>query len=163
MSADVEATRAYYESLPAKRVGAGLVSRDEEGRVLLVQPTYKPSWEIPGGNVEAGESPAAAAGREIVEELGIEIEVGRLLVVDWLPVRPPKTEGVMILFDGGVLTDAVTRRFVLPADELMAWRFFARSEVGQVLPEHVVRRLRLAIDLLATGGPAEYLEHGSKP
>lgn len=43
------------------------------GRVLLVQPTYKPTWEVPGGSVEAGESPAAAAAREVAVELGVAL------------------------------------------------------------------------------------------
>jgi 8-oxo-dGTP diphosphatase len=152
--------RAYYDSLAAKRIGAGLVCRDRQGRVLLVQPTYKPTWEIPGGTVEAGESPAAAAAREAAEELGASLRVGRLLIVDWLPDRPPKTEGLMILFDGGVLADAVSRQFRLPADELAAWRFFAASELDGVLPEHMVRRLRVAMELQEARHAAAYLEHG---
>jgi 8-oxo-dGTP diphosphatase len=43
--------------------------RDAAGRVLLVKPTYKNGWEIPGGYVDAGESPRAAAAREVKEEL----------------------------------------------------------------------------------------------
>ena len=91
MASDDAATRAYYQSLPGKRIGAGLICRDADGRVVFVQPTYKPTWEIPGGFVEAGESPAASIAREVREELGVEVPVGRLLVVDWLPVRPPTT------------------------------------------------------------------------
>lgn len=49
----------YYASLPAKQIGAGLVCRDAADLVLLVQPTYKPTWDLPGGVVEAAESPAA--------------------------------------------------------------------------------------------------------
>lgn len=156
---DAAATRAYYESLPGKRIGAGLVCRDDDGRVLLVQPTYKPTLEVPGGTVEAGESPAAAVAREVTEELGVALPVGRLLVVDWLPVRPPKTEGLMFLFDGGVLAPSVTDGFQLPPDELSDWRFFSADELDAVLPEHMARRLRLALDLAANGGSA-YLEHG---
>ncbi|MDQ3691246.1 MAG: NUDIX hydrolase [Chloroflexota bacterium] len=85
--------REYYESLPAKPIGAGLVCRDAIDRLLLVQPTYKSTWELPGGVVEAGESPADCVAREVREELGVDLPVGRLLVVDWLPARPPKTEG----------------------------------------------------------------------
>jgi 8-oxo-dGTP pyrophosphatase MutT (NUDIX family) len=63
--------------------------------VLVVNPTYKPRWELPGGAVEEDESPDTAAVREIAEELGIERTVGRLLTVDYVPADPSRarTEG----------------------------------------------------------------------
>ena len=152
----------YYASLPGKRMGAGLLCRDADDRVLLVQPTYKATWELPGGVVEAGESPAACAAREVREELGVELSVGRLLVVDWLPVRPPKTEGVMMQFDGGVLDDAVTRRFRLPPEELAAWRWFSGAELDTVLPDYMARRTRVGLDA-ARHGASAYLEWGRLP
>ena len=151
--------KEYYESLPAKRIGAGLLCRDAQNRILLVEPTYKSTWELPGGVVEAGESPAACVAREVLEELGVPLRVGRLLVVDWLPVRPPKTEGVMMQFDGGVLDLSVTDRFRLPPIELVSWRFFSDAELDAVLPDYMARRTRIAITLAASGGAA-YLEWG---
>ena len=153
---------SYYESLPGKRLGAGLVIHDADDRVLLVQPTYKPTWELPGGVVEAGESPAACVAREVREELGVDLAVGRLLVVDWLPARPPKTEGVMMQFDGGVVNDAVTAHFRLPPDELAAWRWFAVDELDDVLPDYMARRTRVAVSAALTG-TTEYLEWGRMP
>jgi 8-oxo-dGTP diphosphatase len=47
-----------------------LVTRDN-GDVLMVKTGYRPGWEIPGGRVEMGESPYAAALRETMEETGI--------------------------------------------------------------------------------------------
>lgn len=157
-----ETARRYYESLPAKRIGAGLVCRDADSRVLLVRPTYKPTWEVPGGIVEAGESPAAAVAREVREELGVELPVGRLLVIDWLPVRPPKTEGLMMLFDGGVLEPLLTQRFALPLDELSQWAFVAPGDLGGMVESHIARRIRVARDLARTDGAA-YLEFGRRP
>lgn len=152
----------YYASLPGKRIGAGLLCRDADDRVLLVQPTYKPTWELPGGVVEAGESPAACAAREVREELGLDLPIGRLLVVDWLPVRPPKTEGLMLQFDGGVLDDGVTRRFRLPSHELAGWRWFSGAELDEVLPDHMARRTRVAL-VAARSGSTAYLEWGRPP
>ncbi len=53
-----------------KRVGADVVFRDHAGRILLVDPVYKPDWDLPGGMAEANESPLDTAKREIPEELG---------------------------------------------------------------------------------------------
>lgn len=88
MSTDFTAT------LPRKRMGAAVYLTDEQARVLLVEPTYKPYWEIPGGAVEADESPYAAAIREVKEELGLMVRPGRLLVTDWVPARPDRTESL---------------------------------------------------------------------
>ena len=49
-----------------------------EGRVLLSVRRDLRGWELPGGNVHPGEGPEAAARREIVEETGVEVEVGAL-------------------------------------------------------------------------------------
>ncbi len=76
--------RAFYRGLPAKRIGAGVLFVDDDGRVLLVRPTYKPSWEIPGGMVEEGESPHEAATPEVTEEIGLNRTAGRLLCVNWV-------------------------------------------------------------------------------
>ncbi|WP_213002064.1 NUDIX domain-containing protein [Winogradskya consettensis] len=48
-------------------------------------------WEIPGGGVEAGESPYAAVVRELQEELALPVRPGLLLVTDWVPPRPDRT------------------------------------------------------------------------
>jgi 8-oxo-dGTP pyrophosphatase MutT (NUDIX family) len=63
-------------------VAAGVLFNDGDGRVLLVNPTYKNGWEISGGYVEAGESPRAAAIREVKEELNLGVDVRNLLVLD---------------------------------------------------------------------------------
>lgn len=60
---------------------AGCVIRDDRGRILLLH-RNKPDlswWEIPGGQVEEGEAPEAAAIREVREETGLEVRIGGLL------------------------------------------------------------------------------------
>lgn len=47
----------FVHSLPRKRMAASMLFSNIEGEVLLVEPTYKQHWELPGGVVEADESP----------------------------------------------------------------------------------------------------------
>ena len=77
--------QAYDRSLARKRMGAGVLFFDPGERVLLVDSVYKDPWEIPGGVVEANESPGQTAVREVREELGLMLPLGRLLAVDWVP------------------------------------------------------------------------------
>jgi len=63
-----------------KLVVAGLIMR--EGRVLITQRRADQAlplqWEFPGGKVEAGEAPVIALARELAEEIGVRVEVGRV-------------------------------------------------------------------------------------
>lgn len=68
----------FLTSLPRKRVAAGAVIRDEAGAIYIVEPTYKPLWHFPGGTIEAHESPSSGCERELVEELGLNVALGRL-------------------------------------------------------------------------------------
>src|SRR5262245_21022084 len=106
----------YSATLPRKRMGAGVLFTDGGDRVLLVEPTYKPDWEVPCGCVEANESPYDAAAREVQEELGLALSPGRLLSVDWIPPRDPRVEAVLFIFDGGVLAPARTADIRLPPE-----------------------------------------------
>lgn len=66
----------YDRELPRKRVAAGVLFFDGDGRVMLVDPVYKDPWEIPGSAVERDESPRDGAAREVKEELGLVCDPG---------------------------------------------------------------------------------------
>ncbi len=140
-----EDPEAWYRSLPGKRLGGGMLISNAAGDTLLVRPTYEPEWEIPGGAVEENEPPDVAAEREALEELGLSISAGRLLVVDWVPPRPPKTDGLMLIFDGGVLDDRTRTAIRLPADELSEHRFVTMEDLPALLPDNRTRRVAAAI------------------
>ncbi|RSS78626.1 NUDIX hydrolase [Streptomyces sp. WAC06614] len=127
-------------------VAAGVLLFDEEDRVLLVDPTYKPGWEFPGGVVESGEAPAQAGMREVAEELGVVLDrVPRLLLVDWEPPCPPGFGGLRLLFDGGRLSGPARAGLRLPGPELRAWRFASEPEAADMLPPNRFARLRWAL------------------
>lgn len=149
----------FTATLPRKRMGAGAVITDHTGRVLLVEPAYKREWEVPGGAVEADESPRATTIREITEELGLTVTPGRLLAVDWVPPREGRTEGLMLLFDGGTLTPAQTAAIRLPDDELRSWDWCDHQQAEQRLSGLLARRVAAALDARTTGVTV-YLENG---
>ncbi|MFH7597576.1 NUDIX domain-containing protein [Streptomyces racemochromogenes] len=141
-------------------VAAGVLLFDDRDRVLLVDPTYKPGWEFPGGVVEAGEAPARAGVREVAEELDLTLErLPELLVVDWEPPRSPAYGGLRLLFDGGRLSEAEAGRLRLPGPELRAWRFVTEQEAEGLLPPQRYERLRGALRARERGRPL-YLEAG---
>ncbi len=135
-------------------LAAGVLLFDEAGRVLLVDPTYKPGWEFPGGVVEHGEPPSRGAVREVAEELGIDLGAAerlRLLVVDWEPPRAPRFGGLRMLFDGGTLTAERAADLLLPAAELRGWRFVTEREAADLLPPERFARLHWALRARADG------------
>ena len=141
------------------RVAAGALFFDDEGRVLLVKPTYKDGWDIPGGYVEPGETPREACEREVAEELGIRPKIGQLLVADW---APSEAEGdkILFIFDGGLIDSQVEEQVVLPADELSDWRFHDEADLNAVLIPRLARRVTAALTAKQDTSTA-YLEHGT--
>ncbi|MFE4664374.1 NUDIX domain-containing protein [Streptomyces sp. NPDC056716] len=144
----------------AETVASGVLLFDEQDRVLLVDPTYKPGWEFPGGVVEPGEAPARAGMREVAEETGVLLDdVPHLLVVDWEPPVPPGYGGLRLLFDGGRLDSAKAARLLLPGPELRGCRFVTQTEAARLLPPVRYERLRWALKARERGS-AFYLEAG---
>jgi 8-oxo-dGTP diphosphatase len=152
-------TDNFTATLPRKRMGAGALLTDDQGRVLPVEPTYKDHWEVPGGAVEADESPYTAVVRELKEELGLPVRLGRLLVTDWVPPRPNRTEGLMLIFDGGVLMPDHAAQIRLPADELRSWAWCTEQEATKRLSDLLARRVIAAARARAEKTVA-YLENG---
>lgn len=143
--------------LPKKRVGAGVAIVDENLRILLVEPTYKETWEVPGGMVELDESPRQAAGRECFEELGFDVEIGRLLVIDWVIQGRTPGDGLMLMYAAGSVD---TSKINLPADELRSWEWCDRGAVSARVKDFQARRIFATLDALRDGTFVE-LENGN--
>ncbi|CAM5704037.1 ADP-ribose pyrophosphatase YjhB (NUDIX family) OS=Streptomyces violarus OX=67380 GN=FHS41_001298 PE=4 SV=1 [Streptomyces violarus] len=153
---------AYIASLPRVLAGAAALFRDGEGRVLLVEPTYREGWALPGGTIESddGETPQGAR-RETAEEIGLDRELGRLLAVDWVhgTGRPPL---VAYLYDGGVLGEDEFKAIRLQEEELLSWRLVPREELTEYLPGALGRRVLACLDVLADGSGTAELENGHR-
>jgi ADP-ribose pyrophosphatase YjhB (NUDIX family) len=106
---------------PKLAVGALIL---QEGRILLIRRGVPPRsgfWAVPSGFVEYDEQPRAALAREITEETGLEVEVGR--IIDVYPLADPTKQGVFLLFEahpiGGTLQ---------PGDDVLEVRWFLPDE-----------------------------------
>jgi 8-oxo-dGTP diphosphatase len=76
----------------------GGIVHDSNGRLLLVRRLNAPGeglWSIPGGRVEANETDEAAVTREVFEETGLSVTVGRLVG----SVERPAPNGAFLIFD----------------------------------------------------------------
>ncbi|GAA4406850.1 NUDIX hydrolase [Fodinibacter luteus] len=141
--------------LPRKRAIAQGLLRNPAGQVLLCELSYKREWDLPGGVVDPGESPASCVEREVQEELGIEVHAGRLLAVNWLPPWRGWDDALLHLFDLGVhdageLDPALfLRREITGAH----WRTIADA-AAHVAP-YTARMLEVAADAEHT----QYLEN----
>lgn len=135
----------YAAQLNRKRTSAGVLFRDSDSRVLLVETSYKPNWEIPGGAVEADEAPWTTATREVREEVGLDCPLGRLLVIDHVPEEGPMPEGLAFIFDGGIITDAEVSALRLRDPEIVSAGLFTLDEAAERVKPALVGRVRAAL------------------
>lgn len=141
--------------LPRKRTIAQGLLRNPEGQVLLCELSYKREWDLPGGVVDPGESPATCVEREIQEELGLEVTAGRLLAVNWLPPWRGWDDALLYLFDLGVHEAGELDPGLFLRREIAGahWRTVAQARVH--VASYTARMLELAADAEHTA----YLEN----
>lgn len=160
---DPEAWRAYLAEgnakQPRKRVSADALICNAAGELLLVNPNYKPDWDVPGGMVEANEPPHDAACRELKEELGLNINPGRLLVVDWVSPHEPWDDLLSMVFDSQTLSDEDISRIRFRDHEISAFEFCNREQIRERLRPYVWRRISAALDAKETQ-QTSYLQDG---
>ena len=136
---------AGEERLPAIPVSAGALIFDQAGRLLILKPTYKTGWTIPGGVMEAdGETPWDACRREVSEECGIELHRGRLACMDFRRPKPGRAGGIRFLFDCGQVADAALAGIVVQPEEVSEYRLAAVPDALGLLRGPIRRRVRAA-------------------
>ncbi len=144
--------------LPRIPASAGALIRNESDELLILKPTYKSGWTIPGGQLEEdGETPWEGCRREVAEETGLAVSAGRLACVDFLRPRTRRAGGIRFLFDCGSLAPAVVVPIVLQEEEISEFAWVTPDVADERLSGPVGRRVAQA---LLHPGRTVYLEDG---
>lgn len=147
----------YLKSLPKKHSGAGVIFFNNKKQILLVKPTYKKEWILPGGVVEKGESPRISAIREVKEELGLNAVNLKFACLDWKNTEKP--DNFQFLFNGGILTPKQIKDIELQKEELSEFGFFDIKESFSLLTKSMSARLKKVIEIIKQK-KIIYLENG---
>lgn len=160
--------KAYLNRLPKKRMGVGCLFFDRQGRILILKPTYKNHWLLPGGVIEANESPRQACIREVKEETNVVCQPTKLLCVDYVsdrlnpinrihPINP--IESVQFVFLGGTI--AQETEISLGPDEISTYQFVEPETAVPMLGANSQSRLVKCLKYLDTNTTV-YLENGQE-
>lgn len=145
-----------------KKVSVGGLCQAEDGRILLVNPTYKDRWDLPGGILEAGESPVAGLRREIREELSVDCRVGPLGAVDYGRADWEDAEVIMLTFHVE-LEPGDPERFRLQDGELSEVRFVEVEKALEMVTPRMRDRLRVALGLVPDGPHGMFVWRPEQP
>ena len=148
--------------LPTHIIAAAGVVLNENGEILLVK-TPRHGWVFPGGIVEVGENLIDGVKREVLEETGVEIEVGELFCVSSNTGKYPGYHGVKevptkLMLDFICRAKGGTPR---PSEENTESAWFSPERVMDLVGYPAIRE-RFQAYLEYTDRPI-YLEYVTKP
>lgn len=149
----------YYRELPRKS-GAGGVLFIKDGKVLLLEPTYKAGLEIPGGTIDKDESPRETAVRECQEELGIKPEITRLLCTDYQRGTAQTGDSLQHIFLGAMGNQKIRMDY----DEVGSLHWVPVEQAVVEISKHrpgLAGRVAAALSVIDSGETA-YCEDGKQ-
>ncbi len=113
---------------PSFTVGAICFIERSNGDLLLVRHAYRSRWGVPGGLLQRREDPADAARREVLEEVGLEVELlgEPAVVVDAVPQR------IDLVFRARPVKGADLGAVAPRSPEITEVRWFARDHLPEL-------------------------------
>lgn len=141
--------------------GAGIVLNDRQ-EILLVK-TYNSGWVFPGGQVEVGENVIDAVKREIMEEAGVEVEVGELFCISSNTAKHAGTNGYKEVPTKLMLDFICTAKGgePRPSDENSESAFFTKDKALELIKTPaIIERFKAFLEY---SGRPTYLEYVTKP
>lgn len=150
----------YYQRLPKKQIGAGVLLFNKNNELLIVKPSYRNYWSIPGGVVEKNETPKNGCIREIQEEIGLSISKLQFLSVNYIFDNEKKGESLLFIFYGGTLSNKQIASIQIDKKEIIEYKFLkikhALSLLDKIMKDSISKSLKALKNKTAL-----YLENSS--
>jgi len=155
----------YIKKLPKKKMATGVIFLNNKNQILVIKPTYKNWWSIPGGVINRNESPLAAGLREVKEEIGLKINSLQFLSLDYMSPKVSgyltKDENIQFIFYGGKLSSQKIKLIKLDKNEISEYKFVEELKAVKILSDRLAKRLPSSLKALRKNCPI-YLEGGKK-
>ena len=136
---------------PRHIVAASALVRNDEGQILIVR-SHSRGWEIPGGQIEIGETLIDGLKREVMEESGVHAEIGRLAAV-----RTNLTSSIVIFCFEARYLDGELR----PSDETPEVRWASSEQLLTMTSDPVI--LHSVKDVMASAPNVIYRAYHTNP
>lgn len=150
-----DSKKNYYDSLPRKRSAVGVLIFNED-KMLVLEPTYKPNWLVPGGVVEKSESPHEAAIRECREEIGLTVEIMSFLCADYKRGNNQIGDAVHFLFLGKISKDS---KICIDEKEIKQFHWLEPMAALSKFDHHLSTRVTVGLKSIDENRPF-YCEEG---
>jgi len=150
----------YFKQLPKKIIGAGVIIRNSKNEILIVKPSYHDrGWLMPGGSVEENESLQDGATREVLEEVGIKVELKKILLFEYKHHDDSDNQiydSLLFYFLGKSLSDEDIKKIRIDNDEIIDFKFVDFKTMLKMITPSLKRRL----EKIKNFDNFYYLEHG---
>lgn len=120
-----------------------------EGKFLLIQEQLKNHtiWDLPGGTIEFGEDPMKALHREIFEEVGIEVTVGKSLGVYTFMNEAHDVQVICNLFEAKPVDKPIIDITNNPAQEdIISYGWFSKKDLPRLHGEGLLDAVATMIE-----------------
>lgn len=133
----------YLKSLPKKQIAVGVLLFNYKNELLILQPSYKDGWTIPGGVTNANESPIESAVREAKEETGLDIKLSKCLGAEYKSENFDKHfhESIQIIFLGKRLSKKDIAKIKIDNKEIIGFKFLPFPQAIKMLTTKLGKRI----------------------
>lgn len=149
----------YYETLPRKRMSAGGIILNPNNEVILVKPSYKNLWLLPGDVIEQLESPLDAIKRELREEISLDIDPIKLMFISYIKGKTKYEEALCFIFNFGTINNTMVKKIKIYNNEIIDFKFFKLNEIDNIVSENTKKAIHIAYNDFNKNG-TYYVENG---